>query len=834
MRCTDTKNLRMLCCCAMHIGRQQLATKRSANGVHTATLIEKAHCSVSAGIREMTRIQAMKQVYVKYNPYRLETEIKINGKNNARFQELGTRGTRIQEWVEEFPQVLMEEGNDTQFDIVFHGTQMDYEDVVAAFMDACEHSDLEVQLRQEPGREVTDKEQKIEEIFEDIQEGPIAELRDPRLAASFRQAMSQDFEVCVVATMSAGKSTLINAMLRDKLPSKQEACTAVITRIKDENRPDFRAEVLDKAGRTTEVFDPVTYDDMDQANADPSAATVKLYGRIPFLDDEREDSAFGGYGLENKSDSSLVLVDTPGPNNARNDEHTQAQQEFLSESSKSLILFLMEGAFGKTDDDVLLRRIAKSMSAGGKQAKDRFIFVINKVDSRQKEDGSPEDTLNKVREYLAQYGIENPNLFPVAALPALNIRRMLRNPDVLDEDELDEVETVIRRLNRNENFHLEKWGVLPPSLQQGVGRALVQAAESSEDPRNDPNTVLIHTGIISLETAIGQYVRKYANTAKIKNIVDTFMQVVESGKCENDMRLRMAQSAEECAAVEVQIGQMRKKVSDAQEAASLEGIVRDAVEQSEQETLDAIEEISARMDSQLCEARLRGSDVEIPVSEAQAEVDRLRNYFMQTMKPSLEADLQTAVTNGLMRTANALVDEYKKKIGSLRDENWNEVGDFVVDPLILMDGAMSLDLDVWSLATIRRVENGSTWMPNEAKRPEKFWTWFQEDGRQATAYKYEPYVRASEVQEKLLDRIKDVLTEDIESAKTHVRTATVQIMDAFMEQFANINLLLADKMDSLMYLTQNHVWAQKDLEEAQQKAAWFTDISDRMAEILDI
>ena len=33
---------------------------------------------------------------------------------------------------------------------------------------------------------------------------------------------------------------------------------------------------------------------------------------------------------------------------------------------------------------------------------------------------------------------------------------------------------------------------------------------------------LIHTGIVPIEMAIRMYVQKYAKTAKIKNIVDTF------------------------------------------------------------------------------------------------------------------------------------------------------------------------------------------------------------------------------------------------------------------------------------------------------------------------
>lgn len=46
----------------------------------------------------------------------------------------------------------------------------------------------------------------------------------------------------VVATMSAGKSTLINALLRQKLmPAKQEACTATITEIMFQNFPTWKS-----------------------------------------------------------------------------------------------------------------------------------------------------------------------------------------------------------------------------------------------------------------------------------------------------------------------------------------------------------------------------------------------------------------------------------------------------------------------------------------------------------------------------------------------------------------------------------------------------------------
>ena len=61
----------------------------------------------------------------------------------------------------------------------------------------------------------------------------------------------------------------------------------------------------------------------------------------------------------------------------------------------------MEGTFGSDDDNNLLSRVAESMEVGGKQSKDRFIFVVNKMDDRKKEDGDTEQTLERI---LRLYG----------------------------------------------------------------------------------------------------------------------------------------------------------------------------------------------------------------------------------------------------------------------------------------------------------------------------------------------------------------------------------------------------------------------------------------------
>ena len=162
----------------------------------------------------------MKKVFIKYNPYKLETELTVDGKKLAQNSQIAERilpGSRLQEWVEDLPKILIDEYNDTDFNIVFHGTLLDFEDLAEVFTRAFDRGELTAKLDRIPAKETSDKEVLIDDVFNEIQAGPFDELKDAEIISAFQHAKSSEFEVCVVATMSAGKSTLINAMLGTKL-----------------------------------------------------------------------------------------------------------------------------------------------------------------------------------------------------------------------------------------------------------------------------------------------------------------------------------------------------------------------------------------------------------------------------------------------------------------------------------------------------------------------------------------------------------------------------------------------------------------------------------------
>lgn len=763
----------------------------------------------------------MKKVFIKYNPYNLETELTVDGKKLAQNSRLGERilpGSRLQEWVEDLPDFLIDEYNDTDFDIVFHGTLLDFEDLTEVFTRASERGELTVKLDRIPAKETSDKEVLIDEVFKEIQEGPFDELRDVDIISAFQHAKSSDFEVCVVATMSAGKSTLINSMLGTKLmPSKQEACTAIITKIKDiEGNATWQAEVYSKDNRLIETHENLTYSTMERLNSDENVSVIKTAGDIPFVSAE---------------DVSLVLIDTPGPNNSRDPEHKKVQSEFLNKSSKSLVLYIMEGTFGSDDDNALLQRVADSMKVGGKQSKDRFIFVVNKMDDRRKEDGDITQTLDRIRAYLKSHGITNPNLFPAAALPALNIRLVQNGADI-DEDTMDETEMKVRKLNRNESLHFEEYAPLPASIRGDIKMRLDNAKNS-----NDAYTeALIHTGVVSIEAAIRQYVQKYAKTAKIKNIVDTFMHKLDEVGCFEQTKQELAKNREDGERIAQQINVIRKKVDDVKSAQQFKKAVDNAVIKVSDSTKDIIDSIMEKYQARITKKidELKGQ--ELTMDEVMDEVKRLERYAKK-LEPDFQADLDELIHENLVKTSNALLQEYKKKLASLASEiDLNALSGISIDPLKLMGGSIPTadDFSVGKLVQSKEVADGKEWVVNTEKKWYKPWTWFQESGYYRTRYKTVKYVSASDLAQEFFAPINETVVNNGNFAKKHALKQSNRIAASFNKEFERLDSVLKQKLSELESYATDKTQADERIKETERRLAWLEAIKTHVASILEI
>lgn len=762
----------------------------------------------------------MKKIFIKYNPYKLETEIKIEGKapaQNSPLTEKAASGNRLQEWIEELPEILKNEYNDDSFDITFHGIMQDYDDIAEVFQKAMDLDVLSyVKLDRIPAKETADKEKVIDGIFKEIINGPFEELRSEDIKKAFSLAKSEDFEVCVVATMSAGKSTLINSMLGTKLmPSKQEACTAIITRIKDTDSDEWQAEVYDKEEHLIESHDSLTLETMNRLNSDENVSTIKVNGDIPFVQSD---------------DVSLILIDTPGPNNSRDPEHGKVQRKFLNSSSKSLVLYIMTGTFGNNDDNTLLDRVAESMKVNGKQSKDRFIFVVNKMDDRRKEDGETKDTLKRVKDYLKNHGINNPNLFPAAALPALNIQLMRNSSSELDEDMIDETELFVKKLNRNEQLHFEDFAPLPLSARGQIKDQLKKA----EDENNKEQQAFIHTGIPSIEAAIRQYVQKYAKTAKIKNIVDTFIGRLDAAGSMENTKKEVTQNQEQAKKIVLQINAIQSKIDDIKNAHDFEDRVDDAIVEVKEKTEECIENKISEFQGRIYKQTENLSGYELDVDEASNEVQRLEK-FARKIENEFISDLSEIIQENLVSTSKSLIEEYKNKLISLASEINLGNANISISPFDIMRGSFdNSEFNVSNHIHSKEVEDGQEWVQNTDKKWYKPWTWFQEKGYYRTKYKTVKYVDGSEIAASFFAPIEQALYETGESANKHALKESKQIVAYYKTQFDQLDNVLSQKLNEIKKCATDKENAEELLRESKEKLKWLENIKAKVESILEI
>ena len=165
----------------------------------------------------------MAKVEVKYNPYRLQTDIKVDGSNlekDSSLQKL-IKGKRLQEWIGDFPKKLQEELNTKYFDIDFYGMELDWDDFEESFQEAFKNEIIrEPKLHFVPAKSNKDIEKRVVQIFNDLQEGPVEEFRDPKLKEAFDRVNNNIFTINVIGVMSSGKSTLIKLILKEEEATK--------------------------------------------------------------------------------------------------------------------------------------------------------------------------------------------------------------------------------------------------------------------------------------------------------------------------------------------------------------------------------------------------------------------------------------------------------------------------------------------------------------------------------------------------------------------------------------------------------------------------------------
>ena len=335
----------------------------------------------------------------------------------------------------------------------------------------------------------------------------------------FRMEMGRILAIPVVATMSAGKSTLINALLgRQLLPAKNEACTAIVIKVEDMDG------IQTLAGRTVShdegvsQWNTVSPEDLSNWN-NAKLKSIDIVGDFPDLD---------------SSLTHIVLYDTPGPNNSMNKSHAQITAEILKTNKYGCILVVINAENPGIDDEaILLEQIQGLYHKDDKN----IIFVLNKFDSLDIEKESGIESLVNLKNQLIDLGFDQPLIIPTMSSLALDFKIILNSYHKrFDTDFSDrkkrQLSHELIRLNKNYKMykdifnaidlmsHLPDQRLFNHSLTvfvkiRNLFKRKVQIA-GKKFTIDEIEKFLILTGIPLLEMVINSFMQKKGNKEFIK------------------------------------------------------------------------------------------------------------------------------------------------------------------------------------------------------------------------------------------------------------------------------------------------------------------------------
>lgn len=234
-------------------------------------------------------------------------------------------------------------------------------------------------------------------------------------AKNIKVNTNEIFPMVVMATMSSGKSTLINALLGQQiLPSRNEACTAKMYSILDDDQTGKTKIFVTYKNGETFVNDEDVVRELEKANNDNEVTDILIRGHVK--------------GVLN-TDKALLIVDTPGPNNSRDESHKQVMLDVLKKINGGLILYVLNATqFGIKDDKYLLDTIKEYIKENPRVS---ILFVINKIDQLDEEkDESVGQLVIMANEYLQENGIVCPQIIPVSSLAASLFKKVMNNEEL--------------------------------------------------------------------------------------------------------------------------------------------------------------------------------------------------------------------------------------------------------------------------------------------------------------------------------------------------------------------------------------------------------------------
>lgn len=197
-------------------------------------------------------------------------------------------------------------------------------------------------------------------------------------------------KIVITATMSAGKSTFINALTGKYICLSQNlACTSKIHSIVNKAYEDGYAYEYDHD-------------------------LVMTAGREELLNDNEfndSDKIFVGTSFEGFLKGQRIIInDSPGVNFSGDQEHKIITDKLIKGRNYSLLIYVMNATQLGTNDELEHLDYVKHIVG-----RTPVLFIVNKIDAFNVEEESIEDTILRQSEFLKRNGFKNPLICPVSA-----------------------------------------------------------------------------------------------------------------------------------------------------------------------------------------------------------------------------------------------------------------------------------------------------------------------------------------------------------------------------------------------------------------------------------
>ena len=233
-------------------------------------------------------------------------------------------------------------------------------------------------------------------------------------------AMSDMRRFIVTANMSAGKSTLINALIGKSLvKTSQEVCTGNICYIYNKPYEDNRVYLENGA-----FSNNASQRELKNISWDVQTSIASYFRSI------------------NDIKNRICVIDTPGVNSSINKEHRRISQDALkNEQYEKVIYIINANKLGSDEEIKQLKWFSDNIP------NDKVIFIVNKLDDFNASDDNISASIEGVKKDLVSLGFEEPVICPISAYFSLLIK-MKANGDIMTDDEIDEYSFYVKKFKR--------------------------------------------------------------------------------------------------------------------------------------------------------------------------------------------------------------------------------------------------------------------------------------------------------------------------------------------------------------------------------------------------